>query len=65
MPRPSSTSSPRTPPHRKGKGLLGHNVDGETLPNYIGRNRGSIQPPLHGGMILQLLLQVEGEAYYQ
>ena len=43
-PRPSSTSSPRTPSHRRGKGLLGHNLDGETLPNYIGRGRNSLAP---------------------
>ena len=41
-----------------------HNLDGETLPNYLGRGRGSLAP-LQGGNILQLLLQVEGKAYYQ
>ena len=44
MPRPSSTSSPKTPSHERGKGLLGHNLDGGTLPNYIGRGTGSSAP---------------------
>ena len=42
--KPSSASSPRTPSQRKRKGLLGHNLDWETLPRYIGRGRGSIAP---------------------
>ena len=42
--RPPSTSPPRTPSHRRGKGLLGHNLDGETYPNYIDIGRGSFAP---------------------
>ena len=44
--RPSSCSSPRTPFHRKRKGMLGNTLDGETLSNYIGRGRGSLAPTL-------------------
>ena len=43
-PRPSSTSSPRIPFHGNGRGMLGHIIDGEMLPNYIDRGRGSLAP---------------------
>ena len=63
-PRPSSASSPRTPSHRRGKGLLGQNLDEETIPNYIGRSKGSLAPTPRRNDPPITIPNREEEAYY-